>query len=126
MFMLNQILTRDLRKLINSNEFKINNLSTYSTKEKIIGIWYNGKTLYRKTFYISKWSTFNHNINNVDEIMINLGHSFRHHASGNNVGINTGTDSNGMVNATQVILNGQVTPDYAIIVLEYTKTTDRA
>lgn len=46
--MLNQILTRDLRKLINSNEFKINNLSTYSTKEQIIGIWYNGKTLYRK------------------------------------------------------------------------------
>ena len=53
--------------------------------------------------------------------MINLGHSFRHHASGNNVGISTGTDSNGMANATQVILNGQVTPEYAIIVLEYTK-----
>jgi|GEM_PF-4767075 len=48
--MLNQILTRDLRELINSNKFKINNLSTYSTKEQIIGIWYNGKTLYRKTF----------------------------------------------------------------------------
>lgn len=58
--------------------------------------------------------------------MINLGHSFRHHASGNNVGISTGTDSNGMANATQVILNGQVTPDYAIIVLECTKTMDRA
>lgn len=124
--MLNQILTRDLRELINSNKFKINNLSTYSTKEQIIGIWYNGKTLYRKTFYISKWSTFNHNINNVDEIFINLGQSFRHHLSGNNVGINTGTDSSGMANVTQVILNGQVTPEYAIIVLEYTKKTDKA
>jgi|GEM_PF-6070177 len=31
-----------------------------------------------------------------------------------------------MANATQVVLNGQVTPEYAIIVLEYTKITDKA
>lgn len=30
--MLNQILTRDLRKLINSNEFKINNIVLEYTK----------------------------------------------------------------------------------------------
>lgn len=50
--MLNQILTRDLRKLINSNEFKINNLSTYSTKEQIIGIWYNMVKLYTEKPFI--------------------------------------------------------------------------
>lgn len=50
--MLNQILTRDLRKLINSNEFKINNLSTYSTKEQIIGIWYNMVKLYTEKSFI--------------------------------------------------------------------------
>lgn len=45
--MLNPIFTQDLRKLINENTKKLENIQNYSTEEQVIGSFL-GKPLYRK------------------------------------------------------------------------------
>lgn len=78
--MLNPIFTQDLRKLINENAEKINNLQDFWSEEKIVGTWF-GKKLYKKTLYRSSLingaqETIAHGIKNIDKIWVDSSHSF--------------------------------------------------
>lgn len=62
---------------------KFNEISTYSTEEKVIGTWIDGKTLYEKTIYINTGSTAdtdvvvaNLNIDNIEYLKIKDGSIF--------------------------------------------------
>lgn len=67
---------------LNHNFNELNKSNTYSTEEKVVGTWIDGKPLYRKT--ISFNDTFSasypiekeHNISNVSTIFIDTAHSF--------------------------------------------------
>lgn len=78
--MLNPILTKDLRRMINENTKELENIQNYSSEEQVIGTWF-GKNLYRKTFYRSvlingTQETINHGIQNVDKIWQDISMSF--------------------------------------------------
>ncbi len=78
--MLNPIFTQDLRKLINENTKKLENIQNYSSEEQVIGTWFE-KKLYRKTIYRSSLingteETVNHGIQNVDKIWLDATGSF--------------------------------------------------
>ena len=62
---------------------KFNEISAYSTEEKVIGTWINGKKLYEKTIYINTGSTAdtdvviaNLNIDNIEYLKITDGSIF--------------------------------------------------
>lgn len=118
----------------------IDNRFNYSTNEQIIGVWMN-KPLYRKTIIftdgISANTTFtkNHNINNVDEIWVDLTHTFWINISGKsypiimtNYDAYTNTDtSTPFVDKTQIGIvskGGWGTNWTKYFTVEYTKTTD--
>lgn len=60
----------------------INNLNTYSTEEKRVGTWIDGKPLYRKTItfntiiQMNKTTSITHNIENAKNIFIDFSASF--------------------------------------------------
>ena len=60
----------------------VNNLNTYSTEEKRVGTWIDGKPLYRKTITFktfiqtNKTTSIKHNIENAKNIFIDLSDSF--------------------------------------------------
>ena len=69
--MLNPILTKDLRKMINENTKKLENIQNYSSEEQIVGTWIDGKPIYRKVINIGKLQatkgaySYNHGISNI-------------------------------------------------------------
>lgn len=116
----------------------VNKLNTYSEEEQIVGIWIDGKPLYRQLvhcgFLISGDQTVSHNIQNIDTI-IHVRAWFK------NVGNNTwfpiprvyptdlekyavalDVDKTSMYFTNGTNFNGKTFFAYAII--EYTKTTD--
>lgn len=60
----------------------VNNLNTYSTEEKRVGTWIDGKPLYRKTItfntiiQMNKITSITHNIENAKNIFIDFSASF--------------------------------------------------
>ena len=65
-----------IKTKLNAHDASINNLETYSTSETIVGVWTDGKPLYRKVLtYTNSGSIANgnytsaHGIANVDMIM---------------------------------------------------------
>lgn len=74
----------DVPEVVNSNSDStanayscdyVNKLNTYSTTEKRIGTWYDGKPLYEKTIYISalpnaSGTYYQHNVSNPDVMFI--------------------------------------------------------
>ena len=52
----------------------------YSTEEKVVGTWIDGKPLYQKTITFTPTTntetTYKHNIENVDEIFFDFDHSY--------------------------------------------------
>ena len=115
---------------------KINEMTeeVYSTEERKIGTWINGKPLYRKTVYIEELPNENtgiyeHGIPNIDEKWIGNG-SFVIETNGNSSPIpNTwGTSEvSGIYISPQSIYiktTANYSPRSAYITIEYTKTTD--
>lgn len=78
--MLNPIFTQDLRKLINENAEKINNLQDFLSEEQLVGTWF-GKKLYKRTLYRTKlinggYEIVKHNIPDVDTMWSDPSYSF--------------------------------------------------
>lgn len=103
----------------------------YSTDEKVIGTWIDGKPLYRKVVTHSTFTTgsmVDHNIQNVDHIHLGVGtNAIR---SDGLIITNYYTSSNDFF--VQIVTKTQVHASYKTantlsnftFVLEYTKTTD--
>lgn len=113
------------------------NLEVYSTNEQRIGIWIDGKPLYRKIFKSSfsrDWSDFSISDLNADTIYINYGKTFANFTVGTTNYVNgqfyaSETDFfrcfiSKTSKTVQVAFASQMTNREATIVVEYTKTTD--
>ena len=116
---------------------KFNEISTYSTEEKVIGTWINGKKLYEKTIYINTGSTAdtdvviaNLNIDNIEYLKIKDGSIF----SNNNWWDVNFYYSNTIYAATYIRPEenaikgkyGSYILGTGYITINYTKTTDSA
>lgn len=115
------------------------NMNTYSkTSEKIVGVWVDGKPIYRKTFYVdslpnNNYTSIAHNIANIDEL-VNIFGTMRSSnyttVAFNMVGQTAlyGEGSILIIRADRTNITIGTTKDWrsnvAFITLEYTKTTD--
>lgn len=116
-------------------------LNEFSTKEKIIGTWIDGKTLYSKTFSFN--NTFSagypiekeHNISNVSTIYIDTAHSFIVDTANNNSiplptpcsDGNFDDDVGVQVDASKIYMYARTTWNTTwkkVVTINYTKTTD--
>lgn len=109
----------------------LENSNTYSTEEKVIGKWINGKPLYRKVIVYDTFtnsSVIDHNIQNVEHIHLGNGsHAYRSDVWSICNFYNTEQDF-----FFQLVSKTKVHCKYAsnhtfsnfVFVLEYTKTTD--
>lgn len=108
---------------INAVNNKFKEISTYSTEEKVVGTWIDGKTLYRKTIThtitTNNQETIPHNINNLQDF-INISGNFKN-------------NYNYYMPISAIEIFGEATNIYVKsinytgicnIILEYTKTTD--
>lgn len=115
---------------INEINTNLNNSTTYSTSEKTIGTWINGKTIYRKAFYVPSFpnnttSSFSHGLSNVDFTRI-----YGIATDGSTVWVdpNAGSASGRMAittNTSNIFLyaNTDRSSLYGYVILEYTKTS---
>ena len=115
-----------------ANKFSKGDL--YSTDEKIIGQWIDGKPLYQKTivknnFTISNDTSFTHGITNVDKIFIKEGF-IDDNGSFVMMPLLWSTSYNGvLIDATKIVFKGTGTWEAQLtrtlyFVIQYTKTTD--
>ena len=112
----------------------------YSTEEKVIGTWIDGKPVYEKTIHIDSISstsfTVNHGISNLKEIVSldgsirgTMSNAYYYEPLNDHAGMNSG-DSTRVADINQTIISVQVgsgrasTATDANITLRYTKTTD--
>lgn len=108
----------------------------YSTTETAIGEWIDGKTIYRKTIYISSlpqstWANYPHNISNIDSI-INIYGFMKTPSNGTTVAFNFigtsalyGTSARLLVRADKTNVVIETTSNWSnvmYVTLEYTKT----
>lgn len=112
---------------------------TYSNVEQKIGIWVDGKPIYRKTFYISSlpnndWTNVAHNISDIDEIT-NIYGIMRTPSNHTTTAFNmSGTSAIYGIGKTLVVradrtnivigTSNDWSMNIAYITLEYTKITD--
>ena len=108
----------------------------YSTEEREVGTWTNGKPLYEKTIYIgsmtknSSWNPIAHNINDIEKVIKLCGqtkqssddrmYNIPHYRPYDNTGISIGAD-------TTYIYYMNTWLEYAsdtYVTIQYTKTTD--
>ena len=133
---LDNLETTNKSSVVNSiNE--INNRFTYSTEEKVIGKWENGKPLYEKAITFTDFErtgtdTYkNHNIPNIDLAFINFSKSFGTQPSGEtvvgNYAYNTAYSfqiSGANRNAILYSVGSSIAMSSITVTLNYTKTTD--
>ena len=105
----------------------------YSTDEREIGVWTNGKPLYQKTFSISNitvdsWQSITHSISNLSEV-VKFGGDFQRNSDGNIFSVPY-IEAGSVYIAVQVSstliyyrVNG-ITTGKINITIQYTKTTD--
>ena len=108
----------------------------YSTEEREVGTWTNGKPLYEKTIYVgsmtknSSWNPIAHNINNIEKVIKLCGqtkqssdgrmYNIPHYRPYDNKGISIGAD-------TTYVYYMNTWLEYAsdtYVTIQYTKTTD--
>ena len=126
----------DLNALSIENSTKINNLSTYSTNEQVIGIWIDGKPIYRKVYQGTTSSTDGGNatissgITNLDTIIrmegyikndalwwsINADFQSPNYYSSCHYTYND--------NLINIKVGARLVSSPVFVILEYTKTTD--
>lgn len=117
----------------------INNLHIYSTEEKVVGKWIDGKLVYEKTIFadsgfVSGENNIAHNISNFEKTIKTSGTLYKTGQYSRPIGeeINNGDYSAGidLVNSTNIVLiigSGIISDqlfDSLAITLQYTKTTD--
>ena len=112
----------------------------YSTEEKVIGTWIDGKPVYEKTIHIDSISstsfTVNHGISNLKEIVSldgsirgTMSNAYYYEPLNDHAGMNSGYSTR-VADINQTIISVQVgsgrasTATDANITLRYTKTTD--
>ena len=108
-------------------------LHEYSTSEKVIGKWIDGKPLYEKTINVgvmikdTSWHSINHNVLNIDKI-IKLHGITRYSNEWYDVGTFRPVSGTGiMLYATDTVvgyMNNYQATDETYIFIQYTKTTD--
>lgn len=124
-----------------ANSFKYGNETDYSTDEKIVGTWIDGKLIYQKTISLgtsaipnAEVTTTAHNISNIAEIIdikaivhatSGLGTTILPRVQDNNAAQLIGLD----VDGTSIYLKGRganfkTTYGSAYVTIQYTKTTD--
>lgn len=105
----------------------------YSTNEREIGVWTDGKPLYQKTFSVSNitvdsWQSIAHNISNLSEV-VKFGGDFQRNSDGNVFSVpylETGSVYIAVQVSSALIyyrVNG-ITTGKINITIQYTKTTD--
>lgn len=126
----------NLNKLQDNVEASFNVLNNYSTEEKVVGTWYNGKPIYRQVFVnrvlsntttLSNEGNFEHivnvngNIDSIEGLNCTFGQSayFDRPEEMTRIVINN-SNHNLMLNANTVYYQGC----YFAVCVEYTKTTD--
>ena len=133
---LNNLETTDKSSVVNAiNE--IDNRFTYSTDEKVIGKWINGKPLYGKTITFTDFErtgsdTYKeHNIPNIDLVFIDFSKSFGTQPSGESVVGNYAYNTvysfqiNGAnKNAILYSVGSSIAMSSITVTLNLTKTTD--
>lgn len=118
------------------NDLSINNIITYSTTEKVVGTWLNGKPLYQKTFEYTSTVKIG-NATSTTDIQINhgvenLSNIIQMNMSDNTNSIypllyNNSTASIVGYTNTQLdfkLVNMELTARTFYITITYTKTTD--
>ena len=135
---LNQLQT-NVENAINDVNKTIDNKMTYSTEEKVVSTWIDGKPIYRKVFYFGSLPTNSvsgtlsiaHNIENINFITSLSGIAYNSSTGGFKPipNVDPWTLGKGIyleANATKVaIKTDSVQNDFvAYIIFEYTKTTD--
>lgn len=109
----------------------LSNLGLYSTDEQAIGTWIDGKTIYRKVFYVSSISftsatyTLSTGINNLDSI-IDLKYAMYYSSSSRWYTNWDGIDRNNWtINGTnlQIVSTGTAAFTKVHFIVEYTKTS---
>ena len=128
---------------LNTTNQNIENLTTYSTEEKVVGTWIGGKPIYRKVYYATYTSPINDvniniGFNNWDEVITLKGLSFStsdhsvfpipgiRYYQGTLVGLQLSMvdrNSDWKPN-TFYVYTENFAIDKSIIIFEYTKTTD--
>lgn len=90
--------------------------NSMSTEEVVIGTYIDGKPLYKKTVVLDinqkNSQTYNHNIENVDNIFVDTGNTFM-------------TSSNNVAPFLAVGVSGETTADFANIYLSYIQTINK-
>lgn len=132
MFMLNELLIKDLSEKVEINTSDIQSIKdaeVYSTSEvKTNKIWINGKPIYRKTVSGSIANSISHNLTNV-----NFVNAYGYVASSSGAFLvlpslritNSNFSIGFYVNSESIIFEkGSSASGTAYITLEYTKTTD--
>jgi hypothetical protein len=138
MFMLNELLIKDLSDQVDTNTSDIQDIKdaeVYSTNEvKTNKVWSDGKPIYRKTFMFgampnASTKTINTNISNLNRTVKLYGMAFRSSdnramtipdsSPGNEISCNiSGSDINIATTSDRSSFND------SHIIIEYTKTTD--
>ncbi len=125
----------NLETYLNNLETLINEGTVYSTKERVIGKWLDGKPIYRKVINWGALPDNNaslkpHNISNIDNIIKVFGWSYRQsdntflplpHVAFNNTAVTLYASKTGI---TIVTYTSRSAFSKTYVVLEYTKTTD--
>ena len=121
---------------LNNNFNELNDRNVYSTEEKVIGTWIDGKPIYRKTVYITGITTTDQDVTlsslgiaNVETIWINLNASFWFRSSLLGSGPigdwESGSRVVAIANEGRILYKSSNNAySTAYITLEYTKITD--
>lgn len=107
----------------------------YSTEEREVGVWTDGKPLYQKTYYFTSPSSINTNSTIVDISSLQIDSLVMENGNVLNVPVNWGLQQNYRVCAwwnaekTELLMNvstSDLVSKSGVITIQYTKTTDIA
>ena len=152
-FVVNNLTTKDAERALSANQGnvlgnqintlneKINKLSSYSTEEKVVGTWVDGRPLYEKTVIgngvlYAGATLLSHNVSNIGETRFFVSAYYRFINGGTNNGYYTGqwVNSTSYVTVQHITSTGieiQCGTNWAQlfiphVTIRYTKTTDAA
>jgi len=103
-------------------------VASYSTTEHVVGMW-KGKPLYSKEFELTSTGGTNHNMTNLDNYWVDMGHTYILKTTGRRFpGSYYAQDADyahTSINSTQILLDGTIANfSKEIVTILYTKTTD--
>lgn len=111
----------EIKSVVNENANILEESNTYSTTEKVVGTWIDGKPIYRKVYSISgtmaqnAWTTLT-SLSNVDTLVKGLMGGSPNNCVWNDVLLRVDNDN--------LQYYSSLTHSYSWVTIEYTKTTD--